>query len=162
MKEHESNFTELKKLLKLKQHEVPPPGYFNNFSSNVIAQIRDDKVSARGSAYEQLQSHSPWLARFLAIFESRPSIIGAAATGLCLLLVLGVVLTEKSDKASSNPVVAGVGSAEASAMSLVGAAPLLADAGGGIQVSTNPISLQPMTTFAGQQNPLLQSASFGH
>ncbi len=33
MNESEHNFQDLKRLLKLKRHEVPPPGYFNNFSS---------------------------------------------------------------------------------------------------------------------------------
>ena len=40
MNESENNFSELKRLLKLKRHEVPPPGYFNDFSAEIIARIR--------------------------------------------------------------------------------------------------------------------------
>ncbi len=164
MKENEQNFDELKKLLKLKQHEIPPPGYFNNFSGKVVARIRAGEAANRGSAYEQVETHSPWLARFIAIFEIKPSVIGAFATGLCLLFALGVALTAK-DGAGTNGLMAETQDPAAPAMSLASAsitAPLLADGGGGIQISTNPVSLQPMANTFGQANPLFQPASFGH
>jgi len=161
MKENEQNFRELKKLLKLKRHELPPPGYFNNFSDKVVARIQAGEAANSSSAYERVESSAPWLARFLALFEMKPSVVGAFATGLCLLLVLGVVVTERTENAAT-AVVADVQDSTAPAMSLASvAAPLLADGGGGIQISTNPVSLQPLATFFGQPNPLIQSASFG-
>jgi hypothetical protein len=166
MNENEQNFDGLKKLLKLKQHEIPPPGYFNSFSDKVAARIRAGEISTRGSAYERIQSNSPWLAKFIAIFEVRPSLIGATATGLCLLLMLGVALTAKTEKAASGitaALVPDAADAAAPVMSLASVtAPLLADAGGGIQISTNPVSLQPMSAVFGQPSPLFQSVSFGH
>ena len=39
MNKNEDNFETLKQLLKLKQHEVPPPGYFNNFSDQILSLI---------------------------------------------------------------------------------------------------------------------------
>ncbi len=47
MNENEQNFDELKRLLKLKRHEVPPPGYFNNFSGEVISRIRAGEAGGR-------------------------------------------------------------------------------------------------------------------
>ncbi len=162
MKENEQNFDELKKLLQLKRHEIPPPGYFNNFSDKVVARIKAAEADHSGPAYDRLQSHAPWLARFIAMFEAKPSVIAGFATGLCLLLVLSVVLTEKAENATlslsanmQNPMPQGMAMASLDTQ-------ILADGGGGIQVSTNPVSLQPVANLFGQQNPLLQPASFAH
>ena len=162
MKENEQNFRELKKLLKLKRHEVPPPNFFNNFSDKVVARIQAGEAAKSGTAYQRVEADSSWLARFLAMFEFKPSVIGACATGLCLLLVLGVAVTERTENATAGMVADTQDSTTSAAMSLASVtAPMLADGGGGIQISTNPVSLQPMATFFGRPNPLIQSASFG-
>ena len=162
MKDNEQNFDELKRLLKLKQHEVPPPGYYNKFSGNVISRLRAGELGRTGSVYERLHSQSPWVTQILAFFESKHAVVGGLAIALCLL-VLGVVVTEKSDKAPGG-IIADLGNAPVPGTSIasITAPAMLADAGGGLQISTNAASLQPMATLFGQQNPLLQSASFGH
>jgi hypothetical protein len=168
MKESEQNFDELKQLLKLKRHEIPPPGYFHNFSSQVIAGIHDEQ---NGGAVARLNSEAPWLVRLLRIFETRPGWIGGFATSLVLVLVFGVVLADHSDSDtqsvfSADPAAQASSPLMASAnMSAVSPAPDLAsvssDSSGGIAVSTNPVtSLQPVATLFGQPNPLFQSASF--
>ena len=166
MIEKKQNFEALKQLLKLKQHEVPPPGYFNNFSDQVISRIRAGEVSGAQTFTEQLEATAPWLVNFLRIFETRPGVIGAFATSLCILLVLSVVFAERSDESSkavfslTDPTT----SATDGSVAAVSAPPLLAASESyGIAVSTNPVaSLQPTTTLFGQSANagLFQSASF--
>lgn len=91
MNDHDNNFEELRRLLTLKRHEVPPPGYFENFSDNVIARIR------AGETAREL----PWLLRFLQAFESRPAYPVAFASSLCGLLLFGIVSVQQSAEIGS-------------------------------------------------------------
>src|SRR5215471_8421894 len=100
MKENEQQFDDLQRLLKLKRHEVPPPGYFNRFSGDVISRIRADERHASGELASRLEASAPWLVKLLRIFEAKPGIVGGFATSLCVLLLLGVVFAEYSDTAS--------------------------------------------------------------
>ncbi len=160
MNDNEQNFEELKHLLKLKRHEIPPPGYFHNFSGNVIAGIRAEREL--GSRTPQLSEMS-WLARFFRIFETRPGLVGGFATSLVLVLVGGVVLTDHSDSDSSNIMLPGSfgGSAPSAATQPNYARVDNSASSSGITISTNPAtSLQPMSSLFGQANPLFQSANF--
>ncbi|HEX9046026.1 MAG TPA: hypothetical protein VF988_03285 [Verrucomicrobiae bacterium] len=157
----QDNFNDLKRLLKLKQHEVPPPGYFNHFSSDVIARIREGETGGN--------SGLSWLATLLQVFEAKPGIIGAAATSLCLLLLIGVVMADRSDSPATATVAAAQPTPDPNATPvLASTAPLLpASENSGITISSNAAapsvsSLQPMANPFGQQqqNPLFQSASF--
>ena len=154
MNEQEQNFDSLKKLLQLKQHEVPPPGYFNNFSGEVISRIRAGDASSAENFTDRLEASAPWLANFLRIFETKPGVVGAFATSLCLLLVLTVVFAERSEQAAKDMLAISPEPAGVPANSLASAAtPLLAntDTTGGIVASTNPVtSLQPTPTMFGQ------------
>src|SRR6185312_15565085 len=89
MNENE-NFEALRKLLSLKRHEVPPPGYFNRFSGQVIARIRAGEREA--------ESATPWYLRFMQIFEAKPAFASSFASALCLLLLFGIVYAEQSDQ----------------------------------------------------------------
>ena len=158
MNENKNNFGELKRLLKLKQHEIPPPGYFNNFSGEVIARIRAGEEGEAKSLIERLQAGAPWLVSVLHIFETKPGVIGGFATSLCLLLLIGVVLADRPDSVPTGALVASASTSD-SAPDLASAVPGTAGAEtSGITISTNPVvSLQPMATLFGQsQNPLFQ------
>ena len=50
MNENENNFESLRRLLALKRHETPPPGYFENFSGEVTARIRAGEGRGGGTA----------------------------------------------------------------------------------------------------------------
>jgi hypothetical protein len=162
MNESNDNFDELKRLLKLKRHEVPPPGYFNNFSGEVISRIRAGEADGSQGLAERLHIGVPWLVSLLRIFETKPGVIGGFATSLCLVLLIGVVLADRSDSVPTGALVASA-SAPDSASDLASAMPMVAATEtSGIVISTNPVvSLQPMATLFGQQpNPLFKSASF--
>ena len=49
------DFEKLRKLLKIKRHEQPPPGYFSRFSSLVITRIEREGES------EGVWMEVPWL-----------------------------------------------------------------------------------------------------
>lgn len=90
------NFESLQRLLKLKRHEVPPPGYFNRFSDEVIDRIRTGE-QADATPAEKLFAQAPWLLRFLQLFEAKPAFASSFASALCLLLLFGIVYAQQSD-----------------------------------------------------------------
>ncbi|HZL14385.1 MAG TPA: hypothetical protein VFC85_09630 [Verrucomicrobiae bacterium] len=153
MNENE-NFEALRRLLALKRHEIPPPGYFNNFSDRVMAQIR------AGKAAKQSFSES-WL-KFLQIFEMKPAFTGAFASALLMLLVAGMIYSNQNDVAtqpllpmaeSTSPVLA---TGSTTALAQPSEQTLLASS-----ISNNSTSsLQPVASLFGQQNPLAQQVSF--
>ena len=164
MSDSKNDFQELKRLLKLKQHEVPPPGYFNHFSGDVMARIRAGESAGPETALERIQSGSPFLATVLRLFEAKPGLIGAMATSLCLLFLIGVVLADRSDEptgASGGQLSIQSPSSAPDSSPMLASAPL-EPAESGIYVSTNPVSsLQPSASlFGSPQNPLFQPAAF--
>lgn len=90
MSENEQDFDALRRLLALKRHEVPPPGYFEDFSCNVIARIRSGEAAAR----------MPWFLRFVQAFEARPAYPVALASSLCTLLLFGIITVEQNPSIS--------------------------------------------------------------
>jgi hypothetical protein len=85
-------FEKLRKLLRIKQHEQPPPGYFNNFSGLVISRIE------REGGADAAWSEVPWLRRLFGMFERSPMIGGLFGSALCGVVILGIVLANQVDK----------------------------------------------------------------
>jgi len=165
MNENENDFKELKHLLKLKRHEIPPPGFFNHFSDEVVARIRAGENRSSVSVVEQLNDHAPWLVRFLRVFEAKPGVVGGFATSLCLMLLFGVVLAERSESGPQSLLTASssqAGSVVASPVMASSGTPEFASSEGGIAISTNA-SLQPIGSIFGSSAggaSLFQPASF--
>ncbi len=165
MSERGQNFDDLKKLLKLKRHEVPPPGFFNEFSEEVVARIRAGESRNAHSLADRLNDQAPWLVSFLRLFEAKPGIVGGFATSLCLLMLFGVVLAERSETGPKNIFTAAADGQAAATAVETSATPQFAantlPAEGGITISTNA-SLQPVATLFGQSASasLFQPASF--
>jgi hypothetical protein len=154
MNENENNFDALHQLLQLKRHEMPPPGYFNNFSAKVISRIRAGETQA-----VPIHAQS-WLLKFLQLFELKPAFAGAFASALCLLLVFGIVYADRPDSGLQPFFQDASSSMTSFAAATPGVLPSSAYAVD-LTASNNPAaSLQPVESFFGSQNPLVQPASF--
>src|SRR5947209_2563290 len=95
MNADQENFEQLRRLLALKKHEQPPPGYFKDFSQHVIMQIRAVGPEAE-AGIERFLWEIPALRRFWAALEHNPLLAGAFGVLVCALLVSGVVYSEKA------------------------------------------------------------------
>ena len=165
MSEKNNDFSDLKRLLKLKQHEIPPPGYFNHFSGDIVSRIRAGESGGGQGFFDRIQSDSPLVSALMRLFVVRPGIVGALATSVCLVLLLGVLFMDRSESgptigspvfAHSEPIVTE------GSPTLVASTDTLAPPDSGITISTNPVSsLQPVNTlFGSPQNPLFQTVNF--
>lgn len=85
-------FARLRQLLALKRHEQPPPGYFQNFSHQVMARIN----AVEGDA------ESAWLLRLWNYLNARPMFSGLAAAGVCGVLVGGLMLLRAPEPTVAN------------------------------------------------------------
>ena len=86
-------FEQLRKLLILKRHEQPPPGYFNNFSGKVVARIESAGQAGDGLA---------WFRKFWALVEGKPMLTGAFGAAVCALAISGLVFSDDVELAASN------------------------------------------------------------
>ncbi len=89
MNSDSENFDSLRRLLALKRHEQPPPGYFNGFSRDVMARIRAGE-NGEGETFK-----SSLLSRLVGMFDVKPAFAGAFGTAVCGLLVVGVISSER-------------------------------------------------------------------
>ncbi len=162
MNESEQQFDNLRQLLKLKQHEIPPPGYFAGFSSQIISSIQEERAASRPT---QSSTSPSWLTQFLSVFDSRPGLLGGLATSMVLFLVLGIVLADHSDNEISANYATDAAmqpSSPLASAAIPAEMPSVNDqtSSGGITVSTNPVtSLQPASSLFGPDNSLFQMAS---
>ena len=97
MSPEQENFEELRRLLALKRHEQPPPGYFQGFSRQVIARLQANEAAAAESLFQRLLGRAPWLRGLWEGFEAKPLVAGAFGVGVCSLLVIGLVSSERID-----------------------------------------------------------------
>ena len=91
------NFEKLSRLLSLKRHEQPPPGYFHNFSREVIVRIKAGEGSGAG-AWTRAVWDAGWLQRLWAALEAKPVLAGAVGVACCALLLASVALFDNGDK----------------------------------------------------------------
>ncbi len=110
------NFDQLRRLLALKRHEQPPPSYWENFSSKVVARIEAGERGTPDSFGERLLNQFSFLQRFWAALEAKPALAGAFGAAMCGLLIAGVLHSEDAGPASVMPL--GVNQSVSSGMNL--------------------------------------------
>ena len=94
------NFDELRRLLALKRHEQPPPGYWNSFSAKVVGRIEAGECGAPDSFFERFFGEHSFVKRLVAALEAKPALAGAFGVAVCGLLISGVLYSEDAGPAT--------------------------------------------------------------
>ncbi len=154
MSENENDFESVRRLLALKRHEIPPPGYFNNFSRIVAQRIHENRQAEAATFLGALSAQAPWLEKLVQAVYARPVFASGFAGALCLLLFVAVINGERSDLTMQAPL-PGYTANTASLAALSPAALSSSADQPGIVSSTNPVlSLQAIASPFAQPNPL--------
>ncbi len=95
------DFEQVRRLLALKRHEQPPPGYFNHFSRDVIARLRAGEGAQADSGFFL---EFPLLQRLWTALEARPVLTGAVSVALCGFLTAGFLFSDNPGIGSNAPV----------------------------------------------------------
>jgi len=106
------DFEQLRKLLKLKRYEQPPPGYFGHLSDRIMTRLERES----GTRETGLLAGLPWLARLRSVLAENPITSGIFA--VCGVLMVFLANSEYLDKLAAGgngtalAVVTGPGSGE--------------------------------------------------
>lgn len=87
MSQPTEEFDDVRRLLALKRHEVPPPGYFDRFPGQVLARIHAEQQSAAEPWWNPLLRSLAWQ-RFLAA-ANLAALAGVAIIGVTLVNLTG-------------------------------------------------------------------------
>jgi len=96
------DFEQLRRLLALKRHEQPPPGYFHGFSRQVIVRIQAGDLGAPAQASVWSLSGGSFLQRIWATFDARPVLAGAFGVAVCGFFVVGALMSDNTSNATAN------------------------------------------------------------
>ncbi|HEX4646913.1 MAG TPA: hypothetical protein VH598_15020 [Verrucomicrobiae bacterium] len=116
MDDFPQEFEQLRRLLKLKQYEQPPPGYFDHFAGEVRARLEEAHEAL--PIWERLFVEAPWLKRILLRLETQPAFAGAFGAVICGLLLFGVVYSQSIDSDTDSTTPLAVDSRPAGALAL--------------------------------------------
>jgi len=104
MQPEPDDFQQLRRLLALKRHEQPPPGYFDHFSRNVIARIRVGEPLRQVTPANRFFLDFPLLERLWSTLETKPLLAGAFGVAVCGFLTAGFLLSDNSGLVPNAPV----------------------------------------------------------
>ncbi|MGV3774729.1 MAG: hypothetical protein ACO1QB_17650 [Verrucomicrobiales bacterium] len=95
------DFKDLKRLLALKKHEQPPPGYFYYLPDTITRKI--ERTEAR-----DLAEHSTWWEWLVQRFDARPVLAGAYAFAISGLLMMGFKVSRLVDADGDSTLAGGL------------------------------------------------------
>ena len=81
MMQDSENLEQLRRLLALKRHEQPPPGYFHSFSREVIVRIKAGELGEAGTKWWAFDGS--WLQWLWTVCERRPVLAGGVGVAFC-------------------------------------------------------------------------------
>jgi hypothetical protein len=88
------DFEQLRRLLALKKHEQPPPGYFHGFSRQVIVRIKAGEAGDEVEASFWSFGNGSLFQRIWATLDARPILAGAFGVAVCGFFVVGALISE--------------------------------------------------------------------
>ena len=159
MNSEKENFEQLRRLLKLKRYEQPPPGYFTNFSSKVLARIEAGPARP-DNLIEWLYARMPWLEEFVAGLGT-PKVAWACAITAGALMISGLVMSEATTEFAGNSdnIIPVTGEAVGSSTT-VAATPVSIDASANNATSVNTSSNELGGSLFDQIRPETMPASW--
>ena len=83
----QENLEVLRRLLALKRHEQPPPGYFHELHNRIIWRLRAGERGVPDSSVAHYFWEAPWLQRIVAFLEGQPVHVRATVLAACALVV---------------------------------------------------------------------------
>jgi hypothetical protein len=95
MSQDSENFEQLRRLIALKRHEQPPPGYYHHFSREVIVRIKAGDLGDRAGA-SWWSWEGSWMQRVWTAVETRPAVAGAFGVAVCGFFAVGALLSDNA------------------------------------------------------------------
>lgn len=147
------NFENLRRLLALKRHEQPPPGFFDGFSRAIYVRLQGGEA-AQPVGWERVAWEAPWLVRLWDALSVKPLLTGAMGVAASAMVLAGVLSAEGPDL----PVIANngltptvlAGPAPAEGMALH---PMLVSSSFGSDTNSSIQPAIPSSLFGGSIHP---------
>ena len=89
------NFEQLRRLLALKRHEQPPPGYFHSFSREVIIRIKAGELGEAEAKWWAFDGS--WLQWLWNACERRPVLAGGVGVAFCGFFFAAALVSGTAD-----------------------------------------------------------------
>jgi len=89
------NFEQLRRLLAVKRHEQPPPGYFHSFSREVIVRINAGELGEAETKWWAFDGS--WLQWLWGACERRPALAGGVGLAFCGFFFAATLISGSGD-----------------------------------------------------------------
>jgi len=97
----QDDFEQLRRLLALKRHEQPPPGYFHGFSRQVIVRIKAGELGNESEASLWSFGGGSLFQRIWATLDAKPIFEGAFGVAVCGFFVVGALMSDSGNTATA-------------------------------------------------------------